>query len=180
MKAKGIIRTATPEMRKNSPIRAGIVDGSFFILSTVGLNAVDNIVATAIDENATSDDVATEIYNGAMGNIGGRKGGGVKRTGPKAGSFDVDRELPRRADGTPDPSADGASGAHTQLGKKEGRSETYNQAREFDADGNVVKDIDFTDHGRPGQHTNPHQHRYTPNETGGTPKRGKAEPLKNE
>ena len=44
------------------------------------------------------------------------------------------------------------------------------QAREFDADGNVIKDIDFTDHNRPKEHTNPHQHRYIDNSTGGTKK----------
>jgi hypothetical protein len=40
-----------------------------------------------------------------------------------------------------------------------------------------VKDIDFTDHGRPDQHENPHEHPYVPNPTGGTPMRGKDRPL---
>jgi hypothetical protein len=67
---------------------------------------------------------------------------------------------------------------HTALGRKKGRQGDYPQAREFDADGRPVRDIDFTDHGRPGQnHTNPHQHRYLDNPTGGTPRRGPAEPL---
>nr|NGX37493.1 tRNA(Glu)-specific nuclease WapA [Chlamydiota bacterium] len=57
---------------------------------------------------------------------------------------------------------------HTQLGTKEGRKEKYPQAREFDENGNPVRDIDFTDHGRPQNHPNPHQHEHKPNPTGGT------------
>ena len=76
----------------------------------------------------------------------------------------------------PDPEAIGYP--HTQLGiKNSKRGYEYVQAREFDADGNAIKDIDFTDHNRPKEHTNPHQHRYIDNSTGGTKKRGKGEPL---
>lgn len=64
---------------------------------------------------------------------------------------------------------------HTQIGTKEGRRETYTQAREwdYDKDGNliVIRDIDFTDHGRPMIHSNPHQHKYMENPTGGTRQR---------
>jgi membrane protein involved in colicin uptake len=88
-----------------------------------------------------------------------------------------DRKLPRNKHGAnmPDPAADGAP--HTQLALKKGRAGTYRQAREWDENGQLVKDIDFTDHGRPENHTNPHQHRYEPNPTGGTPRRGDPEPL---
>jgi len=42
-----------------------------------------------------------------------------------------------------------------------------------------IKDIDFTDHGRPTFHPNPHQHTYVPNPTGGTMQRNPiAEPIK--
>lgn len=68
-------------------------------------------------------------------------------------------------------------GPHTQLGTKAGSKGKYRQAREFDADGRAVRDIDFTDHGRPDVHTNPHQHRFEPNPTGGTMRRGDPEPL---
>ncbi len=55
-----------------------------------------------------------------------------------------------------------------------GRKGEYKQGREFDKDGKPVKDIDHTDHGRPSAHPdNPHQHRYIPNSTGGTPQRSK-------
>lgn len=70
-----------------------------------------------------------------------------------------------------------ATGPHTQLGIRDGRHETYNQAREFDANGQAVRDIDFTNHGRPDTHSNPHQHKYLENPSGGTPQRGPAEPL---
>ncbi|MBL7997355.1 MAG: hypothetical protein JNL32_01835 [Candidatus Kapabacteria bacterium] len=65
---------------------------------------------------------------------------------------------------------------HTQLGTRESKSRpgtTYPQAREFDADGRPVRDIDFTDHGRPSKHTDPHEHKYDPN----TGKRGPAQPV---
>lgn len=87
-----------------------------------------------------------------------------------------DRPLPRDANGNPvgEPNA---AGAHSQLGQKDGRKGKYDQAREFDAKGKPVRDIDFTDHGRPKTHPNPHQHQYVPNTTGGTPSRGPTEPL---
>ena len=41
-----------------------------------------------------------------------------------------------------------------------------------------MRDIDFTNHGRPNDHANPHQHRYKENSTGGTRQRvKKSEPL---
>jgi len=63
---------------------------------------------------------------------------------------------------------------HTQIGTRISRrtGETYIQAREFGYNGEIIKDIDFTNHQR-YDHTNPHQHRY--NQTTG--KRQAAEPL---
>ncbi|MFM8899896.1 MAG: RHS repeat-associated core domain-containing protein [Burkholderiales bacterium] len=87
-----------------------------------------------------------------------------------------DRPLPRDKDGNPIPDPE-AEGAHTQLGQKQGRKGKYDQAREFDANGKPVRDIDFTDHGRPQNHPNPHQHDYLPNPTGGTPQHGPPKPL---
>ncbi|MGV7208243.1 hypothetical protein ACLB1G_10360 [Oxalobacteraceae bacterium A2-2] len=104
------------------------------------------------------------------------------RHGSKAsrqGSGFPDRELPRDANGAPlrDPEAEGA---YSQLGQKDGRYGKYDQARVWDTDGRPIKDIDFTDHGRPGSHTNPHEHRYVPNPTGGTAQHGPAQPLRKE
>jgi hypothetical protein len=83
--------------------------------------------------------------------------------------------IPRTADGqyVPDPAAEGA---HTVLGTEEGRKVgPYTKGVEFDQAGNAVREVDHTDHGRPG-HANPHQH--TRDTRFGLPgKRGPAEPL---
>ena len=57
------------------------------------------------------------------------------------------------------------------------KGEKYPQDRKFDKSGKPVRDIDFTDHGRPEKHTNPHQHRRDENSTGGTRTREGAELL---
>nr|NMN92076.1 RHS repeat-associated protein [Brenneria salicis ATCC 15712 = DSM 30166]RBP61173.1 RHS repeat-associated protein [Brenneria salicis ATCC 15712 = DSM 30166] len=94
------------------------------------------------------------------------------------GSYRPDRPLPRDKNGNPVPDTDAP---HTQLGSKKGRKGTYTQAREwgYDENGKLVpkRDIDFTDHGRPAKHPNPHQHDYIPNPTGGTPQHGPARKL---
>lgn len=76
-----------------------------------------------------------------------------------------DRPLPLDGYGVPIPEADVP---HTEIGTKDGRKGKYPQAREFDGYGKPVRDIDFTDHGRPQNHPNPHQHEHKPNPTGGT------------
>jgi Flp pilus assembly pilin Flp len=90
------------------------------------------------------------------------------------GPYAPDRELPRDRHGNPVPDVDAP---HTQLGTSRGRRGSYTTAREFDANGQETRTIDFTDHGRPSEHPYPHQHRRLPNETGGTPQRGGAEPV---
>ena len=80
------------------------------------------------------------------------------------------RKLPRDSKGNPIPDTDAP---HSQMGIRDGRNGRYAQAREFDGKGNPVRDIDFTDHGRPHNHPNPHQHEYSKNPTGGTPSRSK-------
>jgi len=94
----------------------------------------------------------------------------------KRSIYTPDRSLPRTPDGIPIPDADAP---HTQLGTQEGRKHKYPQAREFDEKGNPVRDIDFTDHGRPQDHVNPHEHPYEDNPTGGTPQRGDSQPVEN-
>jgi len=89
-----------------------------------------------------------------------------------------DRPLPRD-ERTKEPVGDIEGVPHTQLGARDSKSGRgkYRQAREFDADGNEIRRIDFTDHDKPQNHTNPHQHCPKPNKTGGTPEGGKAEPV---
>jgi hypothetical protein len=86
--------------------------------------------------------------------------------------YDVVHNESAPSEESPKPSVDEP---HTQLGQKDGRKGRYPQAREFDGEGNPVRDIDFTDHGR--GHPNPHQHPYKENPTGGTRSRGGYEPL---
>jgi len=87
-----------------------------------------------------------------------------------------DRPLPRDPR-TDEPAGDIEGVPHAQLGTKDGGSGKYRQAREFDAEGKEIKRIDFTDHNRPQNHTNPHEHKIKPNETGGTPEIGDPEPV---
>ena len=54
----------------------------------------------------------------------------------------------------------------TQLGTRKG---AYPQSREFDGNGRPVRDIDWTDHGNPDWHTDPHQHVYGPDGSRGGP-----------
>lgn len=85
-----------------------------------------------------------------------------------------DRPLPLNEHGVIIPDTDAP---HSQLGTGTGRKGKYPQAREFDKNGKPVRDIDFTDHDRPHDHTNPHQHRREENATGGTRTREDGEPL---
>jgi len=74
----------------------------------------------------------------------------------------------------PDPEA---QGSHSQLGTRTSQSQAgnprYREVVEFDENGNPVRYIDFTDHGRPQNHTDPHQHVVDPV----TGKVGPAQPL---
>ncbi|MEU8202723.1 LamG-like jellyroll fold domain-containing protein [Streptosporangium sp. NPDC049046] len=108
--------------------------------------------------------------------LGGGRGGKGSTTGRVPdGQWFPQRPLLKKNNGEPMPTVPDA--AHTQLGWRKSRRDPYPQAREFDANGKPVRDIDFTDHGRPETHTNPHQHNYDPNPTGGTRQRGGPVPL---
>jgi uncharacterized protein RhaS with RHS repeats len=131
------------------------------IVAAVGVAIYNEITEDSADPQPSPEAVTDEASKGEA----------------KPGQAFPDRALPRSEGGEPmaDPEAEGA---YTQLGRKEGRNGSYPQAREFDKDGKPVRDIDFTDHGRPGNHTNPHQHPYRDNPTGGTRQRSRnAEPL---
>ena len=88
------------------------------------------------------------------------------------------RGLPRNPKtGEPVPDCEGV---HRQLGSKTSKisGEKYPQAREFNNKGKPVRVIDFTDHGRPSNHSNPDTHFFKENPTVGSMQRGKAEKLK--
>jgi RHS repeat-associated protein len=92
-----------------------------------------------------------------------------------AGNYRPQGRLPADEHGAMVPSSENA---HTQIGT--GRGGNYTAAREWAANGKPVRDIHFTDHESPevSGHTNPHQHEWIPNETGGTPTRGQANPYR--
>jgi len=118
---------------------------------------------------------------------------GAMNTG-KRGSVTRGQYAPTGPDGKPLPLPKDANGnlqpdsryPHTQLGTRQGRNGSYRQSIEFDAEGKPVRRIDWTDHGRPNGHTNPHQHIAEPTQagipptsTGGSFKWGTAQPLTN-
>ncbi len=85
------------------------------------------------------------------------------------------KPLPRGEHGVQKPSS---PYPHTQIGHRRGRNGNYRQTREWGENGELIRDIDWTDHGRPENHPNPHQHRWLPNKTGGSPRRNpEPEPL---
>jgi len=91
-------------------------------------------------------------------------------------SYRPPNALPRGKNGEMVPSS---PNPHTQLGTETSRKAgDYTAAREWGANGQPVRDIHFTDHGRPSVpgHVNPHQHQHIPNPTGGTPQYGPAKP----
>jgi len=103
------------------------------------------------------------------------------RTTP--GAYAPDRPLPRTRHGDPIPDADAP---HTQLGVRTDGSGTYTQARQWEVDpatGRLqpTRDVDFTDHGFPATHPDPHQHQLIPNNSatvpGGGVQRGQPEPF---
>lgn len=100
----------------------------------------------------------------------------------KPGSYTPDRTLPTDKQGVPVPDS---PDPHTQLGRSKPKYGSEPQAREWDHGSNgklqPKRDIDFTDHGTPDIHPNPHQHALTPNNPALAPKggyqRGPQEPL---
>lgn len=91
----------------------------------------------------------------------------------KAGNYAPNRPLPRAKHGYPVPDGEFP---HTQLGRRTNNGHTYTQGREWTYDENgrltATRDLDFTYHGTPDIHPNPHQHTLTPNNPNNVPKGG--------
>lgn len=155
--------------------------------------AVDEISDTAKAVNKVSDaaKVGEEIGDSAkaagkmeerakaVNEVGDAAKGVHSRYGDKTPVY-KGHEPPRLGEAKPDPQAEGA---HTLLRWDNVNQRVY-QGREFDNKGQPVRDIDFTSptfpNGtpRPAHLPSPHQHRWLPNRTGGTPSRSKKpEPL---
>ncbi len=156
-------------------LNSGVDSFSVFGYEVTAADIYFGVVAIVAGEAVAVESLGASLLGSAFSKVGGlfKASKVTKRT--RLGDYRPDRALPRDKHGNPVPDT---NLPHTQLGTKKGRKGNYTQAREFDANGKPVRDIDFTDHGRPENHPNPHQHRYVPNETGGTPRCLKdAEPL---
>lgn len=169
----------------NNPFRYGDPDGRFVFaipLATLTWKLVAVAVATAVvtyeleRRDRHSSSAGERAFNDAVHQVAQSMWGMAKPIANLRNSevFAPDRPLPVDEHGIPIPEADVP---HTELGTGSGRKGKYAQAREFDAHGLPVKDIDFTDHGRPQDHPCPHQHRREENPSGGTRTREGAEPL---
>ncbi|GEM_PF-764176 len=144
----------------------GIVVG---VGACVGGEVLADKLIKKIEGKVENRDIAV-----ALGGVAGGLIGAVVNRVQEMPAF-PDRPLPRDpVSGMPIPDS---VDPHTQLGNREGSHEIYPQAREFDENGDPVRDIDFTDHCRPQDHPLPHQHRPEENPTGGTKQRGDPEPL---
>ncbi len=115
----------------------------------------------------------------ADGPCGNTNPNGNAATSQPRRPYAPDAPLPRSGDrannsvpSSPDP--------HTQLGTRQGGKGPYVQAREWGANGELIRDIDFTDHGRPRNHVNPHFHPWLLNPTGGSMIRGPGVPFRME
>ena len=176
----------------NNPFRYGDPEGQFIIAipllaltwKVVAVAAVTALVAYELEHrNQHSNSSFERGFNSAVHqvvqNLGGVSQYALNQKLAKRKNTDVyvpDRPLPRDPR-TKEPTPE-ANVPHTELGTREGTKGKYPQAREFDAQGKPVKDIDFTDHERSQNHPNPHEHKWNPNPTGGTPQRSTdAEPL---
>jgi len=154
----------------NNPLRYNDPDGQFAFLLALPFIAF----GTSITLPTLTACITSVVYGAVTGAIayGGYRLIDDCFINKNTDVYAPDRPLPMTEDGVPIPDTDTP---HTQLGirdSKRKKGERYPQAREFDKDGKPVKTIDFTDHGRPHEHTNPHQHVPKGNETGGTPNRG--------
>lgn len=91
--------------------------------------------------------------------------------------YTPDRELPNGGRDKPLPDVDAP---HSQLGRR-GSGEGYPQTREwgYGADGELkpTRDIDWTDHGSPDHHANPHQHDRGEKRPDGTYPRAPGKPI---
>ncbi|MBL6447617.1 hypothetical protein JMN32_14965 [Fulvivirga sp. 29W222] len=138
---------------------AGAAGGSAtggVVTSSTGVGAVVG-TAGAIGGIVISAHGANTMYNGFNNML---NADGNSNEGGRYAPTDENGNKPGLSkDQTGKPTADPeATGPRTTLGTREGRKGTYTQGAEFDGDGNLIKKVEHTDHGRPQNHPNPHQH----------------------
>jgi hypothetical protein len=163
-KAQGQPKDSSAPMQIAQFADSGIDDGFWFkALAAVGL-----AIYKGGEYIVTGSEKAVEdLYRNLMK---ARQGSGKEKDKQPSDA----QPLPRDKNGMPIPDSEYP---HTQLGTKKGSKGTYRQTREWGTNGQLKKDTDWTDHGRPSNHPNPHDHEWIPNSTGGSLQRGPAKPF---
>jgi RHS repeat-associated protein len=135
--------------------------------------AVKALVQTSMGDYEGAKDSNTSALMGAIGGMeAGPEAGAAPKYAP-TGEGGKPLELPNGPSGEPVPSS---MSPHTQIGTKEGSKGPYIQTRTWGENGQQGRRTDWTDHGRPDTHSNPHDHPVIPNPSGGTPQVGPPEP----
>ncbi len=124
---RGIIKPASEQMRDNSPIKAGIKDGSFIVLELMGINAIDNTIATWLDPKATiKEKIGAGAELGATAFSPSKVGTGKGMGKAKGGVYSLSEPT-------------------TGTVKRTGRTKDMAQRKNQHANGDETKDLDFNE-----------------------------------
>ncbi|UOG58936.1 hypothetical protein MAL03_20670 (plasmid) [Leptospira noguchii] len=173
--------TAATGYAAAAEVGSAALPSAIYLSSRLGSSNITNSLLNRLPQSqsavANSVNATKEGLKNASG-VGNNLGNSCQCTPVNSGNFRPNRLLPNTKNGVPLPDT---NLPHTQIGYQTGRKGDYTQAREWNYNDKgkleAKRLIDFTDHGRPANHTNPHQHKFLPNPTGGTAKHGPAEPL---
>jgi len=144
-----------------------MMEGDYQSADQSSINAMTSIGVTT---GMVSGVMVTESMLGTSGKTNSTDSlqqKGITKSNNTNGLYTPKSFLPKNSDGQPVPSS---NYPHTQIGLKEGRNTVYRQTREWGYNGDIVKDIDWTNHGRV-DHSMPHVHDYINNITGGSKNR---------
>lgn len=138
----GTVKNATEDDYKMDYWGAVRRDFVHSVAEVLGFNAVDDASANAMNPNVSTSDKIAGILIAGLSIPGKGKGGErpIHSVYPE-GMLVFEGEQPPRL-GEPK-ATEGAVGAHTQL-RWDTKNQRVYQAREFNAQGNPVRDIDFT------------------------------------
>lgn len=146
----------------------GIAKGAIGVVKATRVGLLEAKMAKSLvkqEAKAVSSSIKPSIKN---------TGNSITGYVPKSPETGNPLPLPRNKHGVNIPSSDSP---HTQIGVRFSDKGDYKQTRQWGYDGKEIKTTDWTDHGTPNIHPNPHDHLTIPNSTGGTPERGKFTPF---
>jgi len=173
----GLIHNATEEEKNAHPAKAFFKDLGYFAAEITPVKIIDNAIDAFRDKNTNTGDKALALANVVLAGAGleGDKIGKVHSIYGDGTKVMKGQQPKRLGQAIADPEAMGSE--HTQLRWDDINNRIY-QGREFNNEGNPVRDIDFTaptspnGQVRPG-HPIPHQHNWVENPSGGTMMRSK-------